>query len=102
MAGASTKALSERENVLPRQRPMGQTTQDTPADYRGRGDMFVRLIRYGAGAGGAGSAGAGSAGAGAGSAGAGRGRCFDRGRCRSGILIARYQHGGRRERSKNV
>jgi hypothetical protein len=30
-----------------------------------------------------------------------RGRCFDRGRCRSGVLIASYQQCGRRERSKN-
>jgi hypothetical protein len=67
----STKALSEGGDVLPRLKAMGQTTQDTPADYRGRGEMFIRLIRYGAGAGAAGSAGAGSAGAGAGSAGAG-------------------------------
>ena len=53
---------------------MGRTTKHTPADYQGRGDVFVRLIRYGAGAGaGAGSAGAGSAGAGAGSAGAAAG-----------------------------
>ena len=28
-------------------------------------------------------------------------RCFNRGRCRGGILIASYQHCGRRERSKN-
>ena len=52
---------------------MGRTTKHTPADYQGRGDVFVRLIRYGAGAGAAGSAGAGSAGAGAGSAGAAAG-----------------------------
>src|SRR5260370_32438923 len=71
---ASTKALSEGDNVLRRRKTMGRTTQHTPAGSCGRGGTFVSLIRYGVGAGaGAGSAGgaAGSAGAGAGSAGAG-------------------------------
>ncbi len=67
--GRVDQDFTGREDVLPRRKTIGRTTQHTPADHGGRGDTRSSdySVDYLASAGG----GAGSAGAGAGSAGAG-------------------------------